>query len=292
MRALLTSALTMLLSATATLAAVKTEKIEYTVGDTKFVGLLAYDDAAKDARPGVLVCHEWWGNNAYAAKRAAMLAELGYVAFALDMYGAGQTTTDPAVAGEWAGKLYADPANARLRAAAGLKVLAENKQTDPTRLAAIGYCMGGTVALELARSGLPHTEHLRAIVPFHASTIAAKNADDNKNIKGAVLVCHGADDGFVQPQQITDFHAQMKAAGIDYAFLSLGNSVHSFTNPDADSFKIEGVRYNAAADRRSWSAMLNLFTESFAPKPSTNAAATKPAQKTDTPAAAPSDMNK
>ena len=290
MRALFTAALTMLLATTATLAAVKTEKVEYAIGDTKFVGLLAYDDAATAPRPGVLVCHEWWGNNAYAAKRATMLAELGYVAFALDMYGNGQTTIDPKVAGEWAGKMYADPAAARQRAAAGLKVLAQSKHTDPTRLAAIGYCMGGTVALELARSGLPHTEHLRAIVPFHASTIAAKNADDNKNIKGAVLVCHGVDDGFVQPQQITDFHAQMKAAAIDYEFLSLGNSVHSFTNPDADSFKIDGVKYNAAADRRSWSAMLALFTEAFAAKPAA-AAPAKPAAETK-PAAAPSDMNK
>ncbi len=279
-----------LLAAAGAGAAIKTERIEYTAGDTMCVGVLVYDDAATEPRPGVLVCHEWWGNNAYAAKRATMLAERGYVAFALDMYGGGQTTTDPKVAGEWAGKLYADGQVVRMRAAAGLKVLAESKRTDASRLAAIGYCMGGTVALELARSGLEHTAHLKAIVPFHASTIAAKNADDNTNIKGSVLVCHGADDFFVPPEQITGFHAQMKGAGVDYQFLSLGGAVHSFTNPDADAFKIDGVKYHAAADRRSWSAMLGLFDETMA-KGAAAADKAEPPEKEKS-KGAPADMNK
>jgi dienelactone hydrolase len=151
----------------------------------------------------------------------------------------------------------------RARAAAGLKVLAEHAKVDGTRLAAIGYCMGGTVALELARSGLPHTENLKAIVPFHASTIAAKNADDNKNIKGSILICHGQDDTFVKPEHIENFHKQMKDAGVDYEFASYSGAVHAFTNPDADAFGVPGVKYNEKADKRSWATMRNLLSEVF-----------------------------
>jgi dienelactone hydrolase len=192
-----------------------------------------------------------------------MLAEQGFVAFALDMYGKGNTTTDPKQAGEWAGKVMSNPQQMRERAAAGLAILADNSHTDSSRMAAIGYCMGGTVALELARSGLKNTENLKAIVAFHASTIAAKNPEDNKNIKGAVLICHGQDDTFVKPEQIENFHKQMKDAGIDYAFTSYAGAVHAFTNPDADKFGVPGVSYNQKADHRSWAAMKDLFSEVF-----------------------------
>lgn len=247
----------------AALAEIKTEHIKYTSGQTTLEGVLAYDDSVTEKRPGILVCPEWWGRNEYADTRAKQLAALGYVAFAIDMYGDGKTTTDPKQAGEWAGKVNSDPKEMRARAAAGLKVLAENAKVDDTKLAAIGYCMGGSVALELARSGQPHTEHLRAIVPFHASTIAAKNPDDNKNIKGSILVCHGQDDTFVKPEQIENFHKQMKDAGIDYEFASYSGAVHAFTNPDADGFGVPGVKYNEKADKRSWAAMKNLFVEVF-----------------------------
>ena len=269
------SRLTAVLAATCSTAAfaeIKTEHIKYTSGQTTLEGVLAYDDAATDKRPGVLVCPEWWGRNEYADSRARQLAALGYVAFAIDMYGDGKTTTDPKQAGEWAGKVSSDPAEMRVRAAAGLKVLAEHAKVDDSKLAAIGYCMGGTVALELARSGQPHTENLRAIVPFHASTIAAKNPDDNKNIKGSILVCHGQDDAFVKPEQIENFHKQMKDAGIDYQFASYSGAVHAFTNPDADSFGVPGVKYNQKADKRSWAAMRNLLSEVFGK--------VKPAKKT------------
>ena len=269
------SRLTAVLAATCSTAAfaeIKTEHIKYTSGQTTLEGVLAYDDAATDKRPGVLVCPEWWGRNEYADSRARQLAALGYVAFAIDMYGDGKTTTDPKQAGEWAGKVSSDPAEMRVRAAAGLKVLAEHAKVDDSKLAAIGYCMGGTVALELARSGQPHTENLRAIVPFHASTLAAKNPDDNKNIKGSILVCHGQDDAFVKPEQIENFHKQMKDAGIDYQFASYSGAVHAFTNPDADSFGVPGVKYNQKADKRSWTAMRNLLSEVFGK--------VKPAKKT------------
>jgi dienelactone hydrolase len=249
--------------------AIKTERVEYVVDGVKLTGTMVYDDASAERRPGVLVCHEWWGANAYAEKRAAMLAELGYVAFALDMYGADasgepKVTTDPKQASEWAGQLMSDSVVMRKRAAAGLNVLASHKRVDAQRLGAIGYCMGGTVALELARSRAEHTASLRAIVCFHTSTLAAKAPADNANIKGSVLVCHGQDDAFVQAEQIQGFHAQMKAASVDYVFVSYAGALHSFTNPDADTFKIDGVRHQPAADRRSWAAMKSLFVEVFA----------------------------
>lgn len=246
--------------------AIRTERVEYRHGDSVLEGVVAYDDAAKEPRAGVLVCPEWWGNNAYAERRATMLAELGYVALAIDMYGKGKVTTDPKQAAEWAGQVFSDNAALRARAAAGLEVLASRKDVDKTRLAAIGYCMGGTVALELARSGLKHTENLKAVVAFHASTIAAGDAKDNANIKGTVMICHGQDDFFVKPEQIPAFHEQMKAAQVDYVFISYGGAVHAFTNPDADKAKIDGVKYDAAADRRSWEAMRALFAEKLAAK--------------------------
>jgi dienelactone hydrolase len=248
----------------AALAEIKVERIEYTHGDTKLEGVLAYDDAKpSEKRPGVLICHEWWGNNEYTESRAKQLAELGYVAFALDLYGKGKATTDPKQAQEWMSKLVADPKNMRERAAAGLAILAENAHTDPSNLAVIGYCMGGTVSLELARSGLKHTENLKAVVPFHASTLKAANAADNNNIKGTVLVCHGQDDTFVKPEQITGFHDQMTIAGIDYEFISFAHAVHAFTNPAADKAGVPGVKYNEKADKRSWAAMKNLLHEVF-----------------------------
>lgn len=255
-----------LIMATAANAAVKVERLTYTVAGVAYEGVLAYNDATKDKRPGVLVCHEWWGCNDYAEKRATMLAEQGYVAFALDMFGKGKTTRDPKQAGEWAGEVFKDTAALRDRAAAGLKILAERPETNASNLAVIGYCMGGTVALELSRSGLPHTQNLKAVVAFHASTIAAKNPDDNKNIKGSVLICHGQDDTFVKPEQITGFHDQMKSAKIDYQFISYGHAVHAFTNPAADKAGVDGVKYNAEADRRSWAAMLDLFLEKLPAK--------------------------
>ncbi len=275
---------TVLLAATlssAAFAEIKVERVEYTHGDVKLEGVLAYDDAMKadEKRPGVLVCHEWWGNNEYSESRAKQLAQLGYVAFALDLYGKGKSTTDPKQASEWMGALTADPKNLRERAAAGLAVLADNPRTDATNLAVIGYCMGGTVALELARSGAKHTEHLKAVVPFHASTLKAANPADNNNIKGTVLVCHGQDDTFVKPEQITGFHDQMTIAGIDYEFISFAHSVHAFTNPNADKAGVPGVRYNEKADKRSWAAMRNLLHEVFHTKPEAKKHAPEPAKK-------------
>jgi dienelactone hydrolase len=246
-------------------AEIKTKRIEYTVNNQTYKGVLAFDDAAKDKRPGVLICHEWWGMNDYAESRAKQLAEQGYTAFALDMYGKGKTTSDPKQAGDWAGKMYADPKAARALAAAGLKILADDSHTDAARLSAIGYCMGGTVALELARSGLPHTADLKAIVCFHTSTLAAKDPADNANIKGSVLICHGAADTFTKPEEVGNFQRQMADAKVDFQVVTYANATHSFTNPGADKYGIDGIHYNRKADSRSWRAMLDLFHEVFTP---------------------------
>lgn len=259
------SILTVLLMTMTTKAEIKTERIEYKDGQTVLEGVLAYDDSVKpdQKRPGVLVCHEWWGNNEYSESRAKQLAELGYVAFALDMYGKGKKTTKGDEAGAFAQALMSDPKAMRERAALGLKMLAENARVDRTRLAAIGYCMGGTVAMELARSGLPNTQNLKAVVPFHASTVSAKNPADNTNIKGSVLVCTGASDNFVPEGEIEKFERQMTDATVDFQVLSLGGAVHAFTNPGADGSFSPMVKYNAKADARSWDAMKRLFADVF-----------------------------
>jgi dienelactone hydrolase len=252
-----------LISPRAAWAAVKTERVEYKHGDTVLEGILAYDDAAKDKRPGVLVCHEWWGVNDYTESRARQLAELGYVAFALDMYGKGKSTTKGDEAKAWSQEISSDNAKLRERAGLGLKILAEDKRVNTSKLAVIGYCMGGTVAMELARSGQPHTEHLRAVVPFHASTVSVKNADDNKNIKASVLVCSGAADEFVPAGELEKFQKQMAEAKVDFQVVQYGGAVHAFTNPAADGSFSPMVKYDAKADKRSWEAMKDLFVEVF-----------------------------
>jgi len=252
------AALVLTLFATASARAeVKTQMIEYTHAGVTLQGFIAFDDAKAGKKPGVLVCHEWWGLNENAQDKCKMLAKEGYIAFALDMYGKGQVTTDPKQAGEWSAKLSSDPKALRERALAGLKVLADHAACDATKIAVTGYCMGGTVALELARTGAD----VKAVVCFHTSNLSAKDAADNKAMKARVLVCNGADDQFITPEEKANFMKQMKEAGIDFQFIEYGGAVHSFTNPKADSFKIPSVGYNEKADKRSWAAMKALFSE-------------------------------
>lgn len=246
-------------------AAVQTKAIEYKDGDLVLQGFLAWDDSVateKTPAPGVLVCPEWWGVNDYSRSRAKQLAELGYVAFAIDMYGKGKVTTDPKQVGQWAGEVMKDEKVRRARATAGLKVLLDQKMVDTAKVAAIGYCMGGTAALELARTGAD----LKAVVAFHASTYTAQNPADNKNIKGTVVVCQGADDTFVPAGEGEKFKKQMKEAGVDYVLVEYSGAVHAFTNPDAGSFKLPGVEYNANADQRSWAEMKEVFREKLGTK--------------------------
>ncbi|MFO0973330.1 MAG: dienelactone hydrolase family protein [Phycisphaerae bacterium] len=233
--------------------------VEYRDGDVTLEGYLALDDVARGPRPGVLVVHEWWGCNAFAHQKADELAGLGYVAFALDMYGKGKTTTERKQASEWSGQFYKDTALLRTRALAGLKVLASQPGVDRGRIAAIGFCFGGTTVLNLALSGAD----LRAVVSFHGGLIPFK-VDADKPVKAKILVCHGADDPMIEAKAIGEFQATCRAAKADWQMVYYGNAVHSFTNPRAGAAGIAGVAYDEPAAKRSWQAMRALFDEVFA----------------------------
>jgi dienelactone hydrolase len=256
MRAL-AGVLVMALAATAS-AAVQTKEIEYEADGTKLKGVLAYDDSAKEKRPGVLVFHEWWGLNDYAKMRAKQLAELGYVAFAADMYGPGKVTEHPKEAAKLAQEVRMNQEVWLARAQAALKTLQAQEQVDPDRIGAIGYCFGGTTALVLAASGAP----LKAVATFHAG-LPPFTADQAKNIKGRVLINHGADDSFVPKEAIDKFKAALDSAGVKYQFESFPGAVHSFTVKDAEKHEIKGMAYNEAADTKSWQLTQDLFKETL-----------------------------
>ena len=250
-------------------AKVVTQPVAYEQGGVKLEGYLAYDDAKVSAAkpaPGVLVVPEWWGLNAYAKGRAVQLAELGYVAFATDMFGAGVTTEDPKKAGELAGQFYGKPLMAE-RARAGLDRLLATKLVDPSRVASIGYCFGGAVSQALAYSGAP----LAGIVSFHGSLIPA-SAEAAAANKAKFLICHGAVDPFIKPEELAAFTKSLNDGKIDYQFVSYAGAIHAFTNPRADEIAkatglTGGIGYNAAADKRSWAHMRTFFAEIFAAKP-------------------------
>jgi dienelactone hydrolase len=243
-------------------AKVVTQSVPYEHQGVKLEGILAYDDSkgAAQKSPGVLVLPEWWGVNEYVKGRATKLAELGYVAFVVDMYGAGVVTTDPKKAGELASPFYGKPIMAE-RAQAGLDQLLKSNRVDSTRVAAIGYCFGGTTAQVLAYSGAS----LLGIVSFHGNLAPASTEAASHN-KAKFLICHGAVDPFVTKDSINAFIESMESGKFDYQFVSYAHAVHSFTNPDADKFAasgLQGVGYNAEADRRSWSHMKVFFGELF-----------------------------
>jgi dienelactone hydrolase len=208
----------------------------------------------------VLVVHEWWGLNGYPKMRARKLAELGYVAMAVDMYGNGKTADNPDDAGKMAGPFYQDPQMAKSRFDAALNKLKTYPQVDTTNIAAIGYCFGGGIVLNTARLG----ENLKGVVSFHG-TLVGTPADKNL-LKAKILVCHGADDQFVKPQEVAKFKKQMDSIGADYTFKQYPNATHAFTNPDATAsgqkFKIP-IAYNAAADSASWNDMKSFFAKIF-----------------------------
>ena len=258
---------TVLLSAVVALAAlnpsafakIKTEVVEYKDGDTVCEGFLAYDDANDKPRPGVLVVQDWTGVGDYVKGRAQQLAELGYVAFCADIYGKGVRPTDPKECGAQAGKYKGDRPVLRQRVQAGLDQLVKNPLVQKGRVAAIGYCFGGTTVLELGRSGA----EVQGIVSFHGG-LSTPTPDDAKNIKAKVLVCHGADDPFVKADEVAAFKAEMAKGAVNYKFVAYPGAVHSFTRPDAGSDNSKGAAYNAAADKESWAAMKAFFAEVFA----------------------------
>ncbi len=257
MRLLALAMAAMLLAGTAR-AEIIARDFAYRHGDVELEGYIAYDDSAKERRPGVLVVHEWMGLGENAKKRARMLAEEGYVAFAVDMYGKGVRAKDTKEAGALAGKYKGDRDLMRARIRAGLDELLKRDDVDPARVAAIGYCFGGTTVLELARSGAP----IAGVVSFHGGLDAPKPAAKG-DMKAKVLVLHGADDPFVKPEEVAGFEKEMRDSGADWQMTSYGGAVHSFTNPDAGNDNSRGAAYNETADRRSWRAMKDFLAELF-----------------------------
>ncbi|HLO87230.1 MAG TPA: dienelactone hydrolase family protein [Nostocaceae cyanobacterium] len=246
-----------LLTNTNVWAVIRTKTVEYKQGNTVLQGYLAYDDAIKGKRPGVLVVHEWNGLQSYAKKRTEDLAKLGYVAFAADIYGKGVRPKNPEESAAQSTFYRQNRKLLRERAIAGLQVLQKNSLTDTKRIAAIGYCFGGTTVLELARSGA----NIAGVVSFHGG-LDTPNPADAKNIKAKVLVLHGADDPYVPAEQLQAFENEMRLAKVDWQLISYGGVVHAFTNPEYKG-QIKGALYNASADERSWQAMRQFFAEIF-----------------------------
>ena len=234
-----------------------TKTVEYKQGDTTLEGYLAYDDSFSGKRPGVLVVHQWLGLTDYEENRAVMLANLGYIAFCADIYGKGVRPQSLKEAGTEATKYKTDRALLRWRVSAGLDELKKNPFVDKARVAAIGYCFGGTTVIELARSGA----ELNGIVSFHGGLDSPTPAD-GRNIKCKVLVCHGADDPFEKPEDLAAFEKEMRDAGVDWRLIKYGGAVHSFTQPMAND-NPPGAKYNARADKRSWQDMKQFFAEIF-----------------------------
>jgi dienelactone hydrolase len=254
-----------LLLAGAASAKVVTKSVAYEHAGVKLEGVLAYDDAktALGRLPGVLVLPEWWGLTAYPKARATQLAALGYVAFAADMFGAGVTTEDAKKAGELAGGFYGKPLMAE-RARAGLEQLLKSGFVDPARVAAIGFCFGGTTAQALAYSGAP----LVGVVSFHGGPLDAP-ADAAGKVKAKFLLLNGAADPTVKPEAKTALEKSLEAAKIDFVSVDYANAKHAFSNADADRLAkanaiTAAIGYDEPAARRSWKAMQVFFDEIFA----------------------------
>jgi dienelactone hydrolase len=237
-------------------AAVQTKLVEYKQGDAVLEGYLAWDDGAQGPRPGVLVVHDWMGMGDYAKMRCRKLAELGCVAFAADIYGKDIRPKTPREAGAQSAIYKKDRGLMRARVRAGLDVLRNEPLCDAKRLAAIGYCFGGTCVLELARSGA----ELAGVVSFHGG-LDTPNPADATNIRAKVLVLHGGDDPHVPPKDVEAFEGEMRAGGVDWQLFIYGGAVHAFTNPAAGTDNSKGAAYNAKADRRSREAMKVFFAE-------------------------------
>jgi dienelactone hydrolase len=255
------SLLTVLTIATVSSAKIVGEELDYEHDGVTFKGYLAYDDATSDPRPGVLVVHEWWGHNDYARKRARMLAKMGYVALAVDMYGDGKQAAHPGDAGKFSGAVMKNMDTAKGRFDAGLKTLRDHKRVDAKKTAAIGYCFGGGVVLNMARMG----SDINGVASFHGS-LGAKASAEKDAITAKLLICHGADDTFIPPDAVATFKKEMDDAQADYEFISYDGATHSFTNPDADAmgkqFEIP-IAYNKEADKASWRSLENFLNKLF-----------------------------
>jgi len=234
-------------------ADIKEKAVEYQAGGVTFEGWSAVDAAKAGKRPAVLIVHQWTGLSDNEKMRAKMLAELGYNVFALDVYGKG-IRPQPPEAGKEAGKYKGNRPLLRERVNAGLEVLRKDPNTDTTRIAAIGYCFGGTAVVELARSGAI----VKGVVSFHGGLDSPTPAD-GKNIKCKVLALHGADDPFVKKEDLAAFEAEMKNSGVDYKLVQYPGAVHAFTQKAAGNDNSKGAAYNEAADKASWDEMKGFF---------------------------------
>jgi dienelactone hydrolase len=246
------------LFAAAAAAEIQTKQIDYKQGETILQGLIAWDDAVKGKRPGVLVVHEWWGHNDHARYQAKRLAQAGYVGLALDMFGKGKVTTHPKDAQAFVSEAKQDPAVVPARFRAALEQLKHDPHVDADRIAAIGYCFGGSVVLDEARAGAD----LDAVVSFHGA-LATKSPAEQGKVKARVLVLTGAADPFVPAEQVAAFAQEMKAAGAKFQVVSYPGVKHGFTNPDAGKAGMDALEYNAEVDKKSWAAMLAFFKEVF-----------------------------
>jgi dienelactone hydrolase len=239
-------------------ATVQSREVAYRAGGQALRGMIAWDDAATGKRPGVLVVHEWWGLNDQVREQARRLAEAGYVAFAVDMFGDGKNTTHPQDAQAFATEAMKDPAVMAARFNAALQQLKQDPHVDTSRIAAIGYCFGGGVVLGMARAGAD----LDAVASFHGM-LATKTPAKPGAVKARVLVLAGGADPFVPPEQVEAFKKEMQAAGARFEVVTYPGAKHAFTNPGAGAYGLPALAYDSTAARESWAAMLKLFNEVF-----------------------------
>ena len=241
-------------------AAVQSKAVQYEHDGEKMTGYLYWDDVMSGPRPGVLVIHEWWGLNDYAKERARMLAELGYVAFAADMYGGDRVTDQAGQAQEWMQEVTADVEGWRERAELGLAQLKASDMVDPERVAAVGYCFGGGTVLQMAYGGTS----AKGVVSFHGSLPAAP-VEARGKVGARILALHGYADGFVASEVVANFQEKLESSGADWEFVSYGGDVrHGFTNPNAGGYGIDNLKYDAQADVDSWQRMQAFFSDLFA----------------------------
>ena len=239
---------------------IKEENVTYTSDGVTLKGYIAFDQNQNGRRPAVLVVHEWWGLNDYAKMRARKLAELGYIAMAVDIFGAGRVAASPAEAQDLTKPFYSNPGLAKTRLDAAIKKIREYSETDPSNVAAIGYCFGGGVVLNSAKLG----SDLKGVVSFHGGLAGAPAKKEL--LKARILVCHGGNDGFVPEKDIETFKHQLDSIGAKYSFKVYANATHAFTNPDATAtgkkFSMP-IEYNEEADKNSWNDMKDFFKSLF-----------------------------
>lgn len=255
------AALGLMLSSAIALAEVRTEVVDYQVDGEPFRGMIAYDDAIEGPRPGVIVVHEWWGHNEYQRERAKALAALGYTSFAIDMYGVGKQGSNPDEAGALMGAVMSDPAALEKRFNTALKLLREHPRTQPSRVAALGYCFGGGVVLHMARQGI----ELAGIGSMHGILSSPVPAESG-SVKTPLQIYTGGADPFVPTEQVSGFVSEMLNAGARFDLITFPGAQHAFSNPAAtDAGKRFGIplAYDAEADRVSWAGFTEFLQDVF-----------------------------